>query len=84
MWAVNVPLVLRDLPQVTEDMVRHSQGECTQPSSNQKSAFQRHLRLGKGKQRAPTVKREFHSSSQENDTCVQAPGERIAFDIPLL
>lgn len=60
------------LPQVTEDMVGHSQGNHT--AFPQPTAFQSHLSLGTGEQRAPAVK----------TTPVQAPGERITFDIPLL
>lgn len=50
-------LLLCDLSQVTDDMERNIHGEYTQSSSNQRTAFQRHLRLRKGKQRAPNVKR---------------------------
>lgn len=50
-------LLLCNLLQVTDDMVRNFHGEYTQSSSNQRTAFQRYLRLRKRKQRASNVKR---------------------------
>jgi len=54
MWMKNVILLLCDLSQVTDDMGRNFHGEY---SPSQRTAFQRGLRLRKGKQRAPHVKR---------------------------
>lgn len=85
-WTINVMLLLRALSQVTADMVRNFHGEYTESSSSQRTAFQRHLRLRKGKQRAPNVKRGISQLCvlTGKHLCTKFQKRRIAFDIPLL